>query len=165
MKSYLFILIFLLCFSGCDKKTTISKENNFELYSKEEVEITRNLLIGRWYGKKLFDDKTEQRWIMTRFKDGTYSVIFQFKEKNGQIEHFVEEGIWGAKKPIYFTAARTSIDKGKVSPTNTSDAALYDAYRILELTNEKFSYYSYSSGNIYTVKKVKDSFSLNSTHH
>lgn len=159
MKNHFIILFILLSFIGCAKETTV-KENNFELYSKEDAAITRNLLIGSWYGEKLIHGDSQQKWVMTRFSDGTYSVKFQLKDKNGQIDGWTEEGIWGAKKPIYFTATRIYIDKGKASPANINDAALYDAYRIIELTNEKFSYYSYSSGKIFTVKKVDDSFSF-----
>ena len=160
MKNSFFICIILFCFTGCVTKATIVKENNFELYSKDEAAITRNLLIGSWYGEKLFDDGSQQKWIMTRLNDGTFSVRFQIKGKDGQIDQWAEEGVWGAKKPIYFTATRTVVEKETASPANIFDAALYDAYRIIELTNEKFSYYSYSSGNIFTVKKVDNGFSF-----
>lgn len=160
MKNFFFTYIILLCLTGCATKATTTIESNYELYSKEEVTLTRNMLIGSWYGEKLLDDGSQQKWVMTRFNDGTYSVKFQIKGKDGQIDQWSEEGIWGTKKPIYFTATRTYIEKGIESPANTLDAALYDAYRIIELTDKKFSYYSYSSGNIFTVKKVDNSFSF-----
>jgi len=110
--------------------------------------------LGSWRGDTTRTDGTRQQWLMHRAADGTYLVQFRLTRPNGTAEEWAEVGIWGVRLPIYFTAARGVMERGKVEPADVSNPSLYDAYEVKELTNDSFTYYSYTSGDRFTVKKV-----------
>ena len=64
-----------------------------------------------------------------------------------------EYGFWGIRNPIYFTSMRGFIENGQPTPADPTTPAFYDAYKIELLTEQEFTYRSYTSGNAFTVKR------------
>lgn len=156
MKPFL-IALAVLAVNGC---ATISKNNDPFNFPKEQTETARDLLIGSWLGEKRHEDGTLQQWLVKRAPDGTYFIQFYVVESNGSRDSWAEVGFWGVRKPIYFTAMRGFVESGRIVPANTNDPVFYDAYHVISLDAEQFTYRSYTSGNEFTVKRVADDFRL-----
>ncbi len=127
---------------------------------KEETAQARALLLGDWYGEKTHDDGVLQRWHVKRAADGSYLIHFLITNPDGSNEEWAEAGIWGVRKPIYFTAVRAFVGPEGTQAADTTDYGLYDAYSIVNLTEDEFTYKSYTSGNEFTLKKVAETFRL-----
>lgn len=128
--------------------------------SAEETNNARKILIGHWLGEKKHDNGQLQKWLVHRRADGIYRIDFRTTETDGTIDQWSEVGIWGVRLPIYFTAMRGRVDGEKVEPANGAIAAYYDAYRVLELSDDAFTYNSYASGNTFTVRRVSADYKL-----
>ena len=137
-----------------------AEKSDSEVFDHATTIQIRAQLIGRWYGEKQLDDESVQKWIVTRQDDGTYVIKFKTIAKDGSVESWVEAGIWGVRSPIYFTAMRSYIENDDAVAADTTDASLYDAYKIVKIDQNSFTYKSYTSGNEYTVKKVANDFEL-----
>lgn len=124
----------------------------------EETVRAREILTGNWYGTQKLDDGSRQEWLMKRAVDGTYEISYRITSTDGSVDEGGEVGIWGIRLPVYFTATRGFVGSDGVMPANVTDPAFYDAYEVKELTQETFTYYSYASGNTFTVKKVPSDF-------
>jgi hypothetical protein len=146
--------------------TTLAPACATQEASSENREITRknrSLLIGRWYGDEHLRSGTHQRWLVTREADGTFEVEFDVTLSNGRREHGFESGTWGIRHPIYFTTTRESgPSRSDMATLDPTDPRLYDAYEIVELDDEVFTYVSFASGNQFSVRRVDDDFSLGS---
>ena len=123
---------------GRDKSTTIKM---------------RTLMLGVWRGEKNHDDGTYQKWLVTRFPDGTYRIDFSKVSPTGRKESWGEYGLWGIRNPIYFTAMRGFIENSNPTPADPTDSTFYDAYKVVLLTEQEFTYKSYTSGSTFTIKR------------
>jgi hypothetical protein len=155
MKTWLSIFSFIFT-SGC---VSVNLHQPFHYPEEDSVEA-RQLMIGSWLGVKHFEDGRIQRWLVKRQPDGIYFVHFQIIETNGEMDEWQEVGVWGVRKPIYFTAMRGFVENDNIIPADTDDAVFYDAYRIIELNEQQFTYRSFTSGNEFSLNKVADDFSL-----
>ena len=136
------------------------EKTDFEFYDRAITADARAELVGRWYGEKAQDDQSIKKWVVTRQDDGTYELKYKIIAKDGTMEIGVEFGIWGVRLPIYFTAMRGYLENGEMVDADTTDASLYDAYKITMVDKNSFTYHSYTSGNQFTVKKVDNDFEL-----
>ncbi|MFK8013336.1 MAG: hypothetical protein AB8B80_14950 [Marinicellaceae bacterium] len=151
MKNIILITaIFLL--PSCVSTEFSKIKNNYE-ESKIETADAKKLMLGQWCGKHTDEDGSHAEWTVNRFKDGTYQIDFMEKNKNGVEDHWGEFGVWGIRLPIYFTASQGFIENEKPYLANTEDSSLYDAYKVVELTDSFFTYDSYTSGNRFTVTR------------
>ena len=144
---YLLLLTLLLTSVG-----NLAAEDSIET-NKEKTAEMRELLIGKWCGSKQLADGDHQRWIVNRKSDGTYAIKFTLTKKDKSAETWGEYGIWGIRYPIYFTASRGFIDETGTLPADTNTPSLYDAFTLINLTSDSFTYKSLTSGNTFTINK------------
>lgn len=157
LKACWFVVAILMCSSS----VVIAEEKPIlKAFPRQESEAMRALMTGAWYGETTSKEGDLTRSLTKRKEDGTFSAHFIVTKKNGRIMNFKEAGIWGVRKPIYFTATRGFVENGKFMKANVEAAALYDAYEVLSLTRDAFIYYSLTSGTTFVYKRVSDDFEL-----
>lgn len=120
----------------------------------------RKLLVGTWYGELDLADGGTRMQITRRAPDGTYKVTFRTRESSGQTWDQTEIGFWGVAGSVYFTITRGWMDGQQFAEADPTDASLNDAYEILELDDDTFSYRALQSGNEYQLNRVDDAFSF-----
>jgi len=153
-------LLITLLVSGCSGiDSTFEPNQGFEFYPRAQTEQQRSALLGKWKGERI-SDRDRILWLVARYPDGTYTIEFRLTEANGDSDSWTEYGIWGVRKPIYFSATRGYVVNGELKPTDVSRASLYDAYRIDTLDPVTFSYTSYTSGNSFTSTKMPEDYEL-----
>ena len=141
-------------------RVTAEEAPVLKAHPRQETAEMRDLMIGAWYGELKTKDGDFKRALTKRKEDGTFSVHFIVTQKNGRVVNFKEAGIWGVRKPIYFTATRGFIENGKFEKGNVESAMLYDAYEIIKLTRDELVYYSLTSGNTFSSKRVSNDFEM-----
>ncbi|WP_299266935.1 hypothetical protein [uncultured Psychrosphaera sp.] len=99
------------------------------------------VLVGRWQGKKEFDDGTMQTWVMLRKEDGTYESETIFFSEYGNEKHR-ESGLWSYSDCLY-TSVTHFVGEHPV--------IYQEVYRVHELDDAKFVYTNYRTGNTYTI--------------
>ena len=116
-------------------------------------------MIGKWYGSQPTKEGGVKKWIVERMSPGTYKIVFRIYEKDAtSYWEQIEVGEWGVSGPVYFSILRGWVKDGKLTPADPTDPFNYDAYKIISLTDEKFEYENYDSGDVYGIKKVPISF-------
>ncbi len=123
-------------------------------------EDRRALLAGKWLGEAPLAEGGRKVWLMDRAAGGTYVITFRNYRPDGQFSEETEYGDWGLSADIYFTLTRGWITDGHRQPVGTRESYYDDAYRIIELTPQRFAYTSLATGTSYVVRKVSDSYSL-----
>ena len=151
---FLFIVLFLL---GATSHAGEKPVTSIKEHETAKTVAQRDLLIGTWHGEAPTKEGGKRLWDVIRYEDGTYQVNFTITEKDGSTSSQSEIGIWGTSAEIYFTAARGFVEAGAIEPADTTDPALYDVYKILDLTGEIFEYENLSTGNRFLVKRIKAS--------
>jgi hypothetical protein len=149
-----YFLLVVLIFSGC---------TNIPSYKPQSVDVDtrsekRVLMLGKFYGEHTTADGNYRPWIMERFDDGKYKVIFREYSTETEYVDKVEVGIWGISDPVYFSIYMGTIENGLIYEADMHHAGNYDAYQIIELNKALLKYKSYASNNIYIIKKVTDDF-------
>lgn len=98
MNTIKFLLISSLLFilSNCIGHSEMTKLPNGKLIDPS--------LVGVWTGseKNHQFEGTEKKWTMTRSKDGTFSIIFNIKNDNGEESSFTETGNWWIKNGKFY---------------------------------------------------------------
>lgn len=115
--------------------------------------MQRDLLIGTWEGEASVKGGGSRSWTIRRSADGTFRVDFTMIDAAGRSTTQSEVGIWGTSAGIYFTATRGFMEDGKFEQADTTDPALYDVYKIVELTSDRFEYENPSTGNRFVVRR------------
>ncbi|HCS26800.1 MAG TPA: hypothetical protein DIW43_05075 [Spongiibacteraceae bacterium] len=146
------LTIIALTLAGCSVTKTAQPGDEFGL-DHAITERMRDALLGRWCGEKIYSDGTVQRWTVLRLRDGAYKVDFYTIDADGKEERWGEYGLWGVRAPIYFTAMRGFIKEARAREADTTNALFYDAYKVVELNEEVFTYKSYTSGNTFTLTR------------
>ena len=126
----------------------------------EDTEHYRALLIGKWYLEQPRSDGTTVRSLSTMTSDGTLRIEFQIIYPNGAISESSEKLIWGISGDIYFTILRELVWDGAPEEVSPEDPSKYLAYRVLELTEQKFEYQTVVTGNVFQRRRVPDDFEL-----
>lgn len=137
--------------------------DKIEVHSPAVTEAARKQLIGNWYGDQFTKDGSHQRWLIKRTIDGAYVAVFEALNASGKLERQSEMGMWGIRYPIYFTAVQAFRIGGFTEPADSTDATLYDAYRVVKLDDRRFRYESYTSGTVFEMRRVADDFTLDSS--
>lgn len=153
----LLTLFYGVTLTGCTTHS-ISSSSKAELKEKEVVRW--EYMLGKWYGKQAIVDGGVHEFSVERFADGTYVITFKRTDINGDVEISQEVGYWGISGDVYFSIFKGWLEGDTVYPSNPSDPYNYDAYHILELSQDYFKYRSASSDNIFTIKRVPDDFQL-----
>ena len=124
----------------------------------------RNLMIGKWLGEMKDEKGNLQKWLTTRFPDGTYKIQFRTPNEENNYKEQVEVGLWGISGPIYFTIMKGWITESQFVPSDPKNPTYYDAYEIIEISQNKFKYHSYDADITFNVKKVNDDYELPKTN-
>ena len=120
---------------------------------------TRDALVGNWVGYAPLKSGGQRRWLNQRYDDGGYVLTFVVKPERGEPETSQEVGLWGVSGPIYFSVMKGWIYEDQLIPSDPSDISYYDAYKIISITEERFEYESFSTGNRFVLERVSDEFS------
>ena len=160
MRPTALILLAIVALAGCSspEETESQVGPSVEAYPREETERMRQLMIGTWLGSRPYYGDATVESLNKRYADGTYELTFCIVMRGVVQDRWVEAGIWGVRKPVYFTATRRIVGEGR--SINRNDASLYDAYYIDVLNESEFTYSSYASGNQFTVTRVKEGTAL-----
>ena len=157
--------ILLITFLSMVSLNCISVPSGKEIIELNKAELIpnsldRSMLIGTWYGKHNMSEGGYREHIVQRFSDGSYRIRFKERDREGNVELSSEVGLWGMSGNIYFTIFRGWLDGQNFKPSDPAVDTNYDAYYILELTNERFNYKHARTGNSYTINKVADGYSF-----
>lgn len=178
MKKILFI--FLLILAGCGSNHT--SDSLIDAY-KVELDGSQKknwaLLTGKWYGHQPTKSGGTRKEMTEFLKDGRYIFGFHAFDKDNTLESsYCQVGFWGISGHIHFTVNKGylySDQAGLLDCSNPSDQDVYfdledpsdpdnyDAYIVSKLTDKKFVYTHVETGNMFTLKKVADDFSINSS--
>lgn len=120
----------------------------------------REVFVGRWYGEDKKAGDVTKRWLLDAFPDGVFRITFRFYEEDGDYREQIEVGEWGISGPVYFLSTKGWVDDGMFLKADTSNAQLYDAYKILKLEQQVFEYEHFVNGNRYQVRRVDTGFEL-----
>lgn len=120
----------------------------------------REVFVGRWYGEDKDAGDVTKRWLLDAFPDGVFRITFRFYEDDGGYREQIEVGEWGISGPVYFLSTKGWVDDGMFLKADTSNAQLYDAYKILKLEQQVFEYEHFVNGNRYQVRRVDTGFEL-----
>ncbi len=115
-------------------------------------------MIGKWYGSQPTKEGGRKMEIMERAANGTFMLRFKIWGKEGNVYESTEVGQWGISGDIYFSIYRGWLDGKRIVRSDSHDPMNYNAYRIIELTEEKFHYRHAPSGNEFVLKKVASDF-------
>lgn len=100
-------------------------------------------LVGIWKGfeKDKQIEGVEKHWILQKFKNGTYVIMFTTKQ-DCEIETFTENGEWWTQDGIYYEKAKESktTDSYKYSIENPQVVS----YKSIELQGEKNDTYTFT---------------------
>lgn len=123
----------------------------------EQTAKYREALIGRWYGDMKTSDGGRHRWLIERNKDSSFIVHFLSGIEGASIDQ-TEYGSWGVSGNIYFTITSGYLHDKMPEPRDPTDPSLYDAYKILSLSDDTMTYQSVETKRVYTARRVDDSF-------
>ena len=158
MKRILLLSVPLAALFGCASHHRLSyDEYKPEIHGAQE---RRDSLVGNWYGEAISKNGVQRRWINRRSSDGSYIIEMKIDDPSSE-QPDREYGVWGMSGPVYFTMMRGWLDEdGEIRPSDPSDANFYDAYEIVQLTADAFTYRGLETGNVFTTRRVADDFSL-----
>ena len=148
-----FLTLVLMCIAVASC-TGVSSVTRFKESESAQTVAQREMLIGSWKGDVPIKNGGNRTWIIQRNNDGAYKVDFIFIDKSGAVSKHSEVGIWGTSAGFYFTATRGFVESGGFIGADTTDATLYDIYKITSLTQDTFEYQNLSTGNSFIVKRI-----------
>ena len=138
--TWFFSAILLVTWMALASCTAKSPSDSIQWTEAKKTITYRQILIDRWEGEIFTKDGDKRSWVMERFPDGTYRVSFRVVSPGNKEIQQVEVGLWGISGGVYFTLTRGVLENDQVVPADTTDPTLYDAYRIISLTDQTFEY-------------------------
>lgn len=116
------------------------------------------MMVGTWLGESSIEAGGQRRVLVERFPDGTFRVTFktQWEEDRAILEQQV--GQWGLAGPIYFTITTGWVEGNRIDPTDRREPYFYDAYRVIDLQDDRFEYESFSASGRFVMRRVADDF-------
>lgn len=163
MKStFLFLSLVLItsCSSIYTSKHTVNEEK--PQLSVDQIE-NWSLMSGAWYASQPTKMGGVRQVISERYPDGTYKIRFKTTRKDGEINEQTEIGQWGLVGNIYFSIYRGILTPEGIKYSNTSDPFNYDAYRVIELTENKLVYESIIEKTVYSAIRVNFDYAFPET--
>jgi len=116
-------------------------------------------LVGSWFGEGESHGAL-QRWLVQRRSGGDYEILFrQYRDGKVVVEQ-TERGVWGTDEKTYTTITTQIEVAHRVSIPDTPEHVYIEKYRIIELTDEAFTYEHTTNGTRYTVRRVRPGFAL-----
>ena len=123
------------------------------------VETRRHhMLVGKWAGETLLKNGGRRQVLVERTVNGTFTVTF--KTQWGTDHPVLEQqvGQWGISGPVYFTITTGWLDGDHIDPTDLGQPYYYDAYRIVDLSDQRFEFESFATDTTYLLWRVPDDF-------
>ncbi len=148
------LVIIFLTACATDKKSIVKPDITLSAAQQ------RNALLGKWVGEKKSDKGELQKWLVERYVDGTYKIVFRIYKNETNYKQQTEVGQWGVSGPIYFSILRGWIKEGNYIPANPEDPYHYDAYRIISLKENSFEYETIEPNIRFKVNKVPSDFNF-----
>lgn len=161
MKNINYLLFTAFFLFGCATARTSENENISFRPSKIEPlhpQWEWKSMVGNWYSSETAKQGNTRQRLMQRFIDGSYKLTTKLKIKDKEISHNIEIGFWGISGPVYFSIFKGWVKHDKLAPSDTSNPDNYQAYKILELTDDQFKYQSFTTSSIVTLSRVSDDF-------
>jgi hypothetical protein len=115
-----------------------------------------DMLVGNWIGESPVKDGGRREVLLERRADGTFTVTFR---THWGTDHAVVErqvGQWGISGPVYFTITTGWLDGDHVDPTDLGQPYYYDAYRIVDLSEDEFEFESFTTDTHYVLHRVPE---------
>lgn len=151
------VLIALL--SACDRDSLTSDAPIIKTPDIPEQQLQqRNLMVGKWYGSQPIKEGGYREWIVARSRDGNYQIAFRHHSADGGYTQSVEVGDWGVSGGIYFSIFKGTVVNGSIEPSDPTEPANYNAYRLIKLNAQVMEYEHITSGNRFALKRVTPSF-------
>ncbi|NMP17730.1 hypothetical protein [Thalassotalea sp. Y01] len=115
----------------------------------------RQQLIGNWHRSDKDSDENYSEFAQM-FADGSFSFTFYTYKADGTlIEEMTERGDWGVVGNIHFTITKAEIIGNNEYPANLEDEDNYQAYKIVKLTDDEFTYQHVITGESFTLSRVQ----------
>lgn len=155
MKYVLTLLFSTALFLGCSSTNTPTITESKPDLTLDKKQL-RNSFIGKWKSTQLTKDGNTKHALIERSPDGRYVVEFKIFYPDQTLKYQSKEfGFWGVSGEVYFTMFRGWIKNDKLSPANPNNAYYYDAYKILNASENELSYKNLSSGNKYIYQRAE----------
>lgn len=168
------IALFILPSVGCSSLIPFSNENELatEVQHQDKpkpIDATkpadthlaqqqREMMTGKWYGVSDTKDGGTRYELVERYLDGSMRVRFRLVEADGRLTEQTEAAVWGMSGSVYFSITMGWLSYDEMVPADITQAYFYDAYYVIELTEETFRYRHVTTGNEYSLKKVAQDF-------
>lgn len=124
-----------------------------------QVRAPVDILLGHWHGEYELNGDRHQ-WLIERKSDGTYRLMFQRCRDQQLIWSHTEIGNWRIQQNYYTKIARLIIDEAGLHRPDTPRHVYLNAYEVLDLDEEEFSYrHSLNKANFHSYRVSAD-FSL-----
>lgn len=118
---------------------------------------SRTMLIGSWYRNSIDDQNHHTSEYAKLSTDGSFEFSFVTHNNQGDIiEEIIELGDWGLVGDIHFTMTKSEFIDGDHYAADLADEDNYQAYKVLQLTNQKFEYQHLLTKEVYILKRVVD---------
>jgi len=115
------------------------------------------MLIGTWYRSDIDDQGLPTSEYAQLTDDGSFEFSFVTHNCQGDIlEELIELGDWGIVGDIHFTITKSEFVEGDHYAADLTDEDNYQAYRVLQLTNQIFEYQHLITKEVYILKRVVD---------
>lgn len=160
-RAWLGPLMGLLLLGGCASAPEINHAvDRLKPATADEMRARRDLLVGTWFGEALTNEGQTRRWLRQHQADGTYRLTVRDYNLDGSYIQQVEVGQWGISGPIYFTIMKGWQEGQRLKPINPNNPYYYDAFEILNLSQERWSYQHKETQARFNVRRVADDFQL-----
>ncbi len=115
----------------------------------------RDILIGTWF--RYQDQSNNQLTEQAQFyQDGQFEFTFSTIKNGIIVDQIVEIGEWGLVGNIHFTITKAEKINGMLYPADLTDPGNYQAYTVLKLTNQQFSYQHVEDNDCYHLVRINE---------
>ncbi|MEC4091915.1 hypothetical protein [Pseudoalteromonas rubra] len=146
MRNLLILLVIVIC-SGCKSISDLNITESKPALTQDKKQL-RASFVGKWESTQLTKEGNTRHALIQRSSDSRYIVEFKVYYPDKTLKYQSKEfGVWGVSGGVYFTMFRGWVENDNFSPADPNNAYYYDAYKILNVTDNQLSYENLSSGN------------------
>ncbi|WP_068546108.1 hypothetical protein [Thalassotalea crassostreae] len=121
----------------------------------------RQQLIGNWHRSEQNGTEHFSEYAQI-LADGRFVFTFFTYDMEGTIvDEISEVGDWGLVKDIHFTITKAEVENGQEYDADPLNKDNYQAYKVLELNEQTFTYEHLLSGERFTLSRVLDQANQN----
>ena len=110
-------------------------------------------LVGEWEGVHRYNDHVSEETAILR-PNGEFEFIFRIRGLDGKTRSVkIHRGLWGLTGNIHYTITlKLQLDDRVVNADMTKET-VYNAYRVLKLTDTEFQYSDIRNGMQYRLQR------------